>query len=189
MGGSRAGRLRHYFNVMLVFAVSGLWHAGLGYGVGWGFLIWGVLNGTYQWISLATRGLWGRLGEAMPAVRGSAWLTILRILLTFHLITFAWIFFRAKSIGDALTVIRKIAFNLAEFPALIFRYPFTAEHAMGASLIALLLAVEVLDERLPIAQRLAAAPVPLRWGAYYFVIFGLLILGRWQAKEFIYMQF
>ena len=189
LGGSRAGQFRHYLNVMLVFVVSGLWHAGLGYGVGWSFLIWGVLNGTYQWIGLATRGLWRRLGERIPAVRGSTWLTILRILLTFHLIAFAWIFFRAKSIGDALTVIRKIAVNLTEFPALISRYPFTAEHAMGASLIALLLAVEVLDQRLSIAQRLAAAPVPVRWGAYYFVIFGLLILGRWQAKEFIYMQF
>jgi len=157
LGGSRAGQFRHYLNVMLVFVVSGLWHAGLGYGVGWSFLIWGVLNGTYQWIGLATRGLWRRLGERIPAVRGSTWLTILRILLTFHLIAFAWIFFRAKSIGDALTVIRKIAVNLTEFPALISRYPFTAEHAMGASLIALLLAVEVLDQRLSIAQRLAAA--------------------------------
>ena len=144
---------------------------------------------SIQWIGLATRGLWRRLGEGIPAVRDSTWLTILRTLLTFHLIAFAWIFFRAKSIGDALTVIRKIAVNLTEFPALIFRYPFTAEHAMGASLIALLLAVEVLDQRRSIAQRLAAAPVPVRWAIYYLVIFGLLILGRWQAKEFIYMRF
>jgi len=49
--------------------------------------------------------------------------------------------------------------------------------------------VEALDERRPIALRLAAAPTALRWSSYYFVIFGLLILGRWQAKEFIYMQF
>lgn len=189
LGGSRAGPLRHYFNVMLVFLVSGLWHAGLGYGVGGSFLIWGALNGTYQWVGLATRGLWRRLGEGIPAVRGSTWFAILRILLTFHLIAFAWIFFRAKSIADAFTVIRKIAANLAEIPGLILRYPFTAEHAMGASLIALLLVVEVLDQRRPIAQRMAAAPVPVRWGIYYLVIFGLLILGRWQAKEFIYMRF
>ncbi len=41
----------------------------------------------------------------------------------------------------------------------------------------------------PIFQRLAEAPVALRWGAYYLGIFALLLLGRWQAKEFIYMQF
>jgi hypothetical protein len=116
-------------------------------------------------------------------------LSLLRILLTFHLIAISWIFFRAKSVGDALTVIRKIATNLTEIPALVVQYPFTLEHGMGFGLIALLLAVETLDERRPIAQRLAAAPTVLRWGSYYLVIFGLLILGRWQAKEFIYMQF
>ena len=189
LGGSRAGPLRRYVNIMVVFAVSGLWHAGLGYGVGWTFLVWGALNGAYQWIGLATRGLWHRLGDLLPDLRRSAVLSLLRILLTFHLIAISWIFFRAKSVGDALTVIRKIATNLTEIPALVVQYPFTVEHGMGFGLIALLLAVETLDERRPIAQRLAAAPTVLRWGSYYLVIFGLLILGRWQAKEFIYMQF
>jgi D-alanyl-lipoteichoic acid acyltransferase DltB (MBOAT superfamily) len=189
LGGSRAGRLRRYINIMVVFAVSGLWHAGLGYGVGWTFLIWGALNGAYQWIGLATRGLWQRLGDLLPAVRQSALLSLLRILLTFHLIAISWIFFRAKSVGDALTVIRKIGTNLLEIPSLVVQYPFTSEHGMGFGLIALLLAVETLDERRPMAQRLAAAPTVLRWSSYYLVIFGLLILGRWQAKEFIYMQF
>jgi D-alanyl-lipoteichoic acid acyltransferase DltB (MBOAT superfamily) len=189
LGGSRSGPLRRYLNVMVVFVVSGLWHAGLGYGVGWTFLIWGALNGAYQWIGLATRGLWQRLGGWLPAVRDSAALTLLRILLTFHLIAISWIFFRAKSVGDALTVMRKIGGNLLEIPSLLVQYPFTTEHGFGFGLIAVLLAVEVLDERRPLAQRLAAAPAALRWGCYYLVIFGLLILGRWQAKEFIYMQF
>ena len=189
LGGSRSGHLRRYINIMLVFIVSGLWHAGLGYGVGWTFLIWGALNGGYQWVGLATRRLWERLGAALPALRQSAALSLLRILLTFHLIAISWIFFRAKSVNDAMTVIRKIGTNLLDIPALVVQYPFTSEHAVGFGLIAVLLAVETLDERRPVAQRLAAAPVVLRWGCYYLVIFGLLILGRWQAKEFIYMQF
>ena len=152
-------------------------------------MIWGALNGAYQWIGLATRGLWQRLGDLLPAVRQSALLSLLRILLTFHLIAISWIFFRAKSVGDALTVIRKIGANLLEIPSLVVQYPFTSEHGMGSGLIALLLAVETFDERRPMAQRLAAAPTVLRWSSYYLVIFGLLILGRWQAKEFIYMQF
>jgi alginate O-acetyltransferase complex protein AlgI len=189
LGGSRAGLLRRYLNIMLVFVVSGLWHAGLGYGVGWTFLIWGALNGAYQWGGLATHRLWERLGGWLPALRQSAALSLLRILLTFHLIATSWIFFRAKSVSDALTVLRKIATNLLEIPSLLVQYPFTPEHGMGFGLIALLLAVETFDERRPVGQRLAAAPAVLRWGCYYLVIFGLLILGRWQAKEFIYMQF
>jgi D-alanyl-lipoteichoic acid acyltransferase DltB (MBOAT superfamily) len=189
LGGSRSGLARQYLNVMLVFVVSGLWHAGLGYGVGWTFLIWGALNGAYQWVGLATRRWWERLGALLPGLRQSAALSLVRILLTFHLIAISWIFFRAKSVNDALTVIRKIGTNLLEIPALIVQYPFSWEQGMGLGLIVLLLAVETLDERRPIAQRLDAAPAVLRWGCYYLVIFGLLILGRWQAKEFIYMQF
>ena len=74
---------------MLVFVVSGLWHAGLGYGVGWTFLIWGALNGTYQWVGLATRGLWRRFGElcrAWPPAPGCA---SCAALITFHLIAYA----------------------------------------------------------------------------------------------------
>ena len=189
LGGSRSGSPRRYANIMVVFVVSGLWHAELGFGVGWTFLIWGALNGAYQWAGLATRGLWQRLGGLLPALRQSAMLSLLRILLTFHLIAISWVFFRAKSVGDALTVVRKIGTNLLEIPPLVLQYPFTAEHIIGFSLIALLVAVEIADERRPLAQRLAAAPAALRWGSYYLVIFGLLILGRWQAKEFIYMQF
>src|SRR5450759_5348040 len=116
MGGSRAGPLRRYLNIMIVFAVSGLWHAGLGYGVGWTFLIWGALNGAYQWAGLATRGLWRCVGEALPRVAASAWLRVLRIVITFHLILLSWVFFRAGSMHDALLVLQKIGARLTDLP-------------------------------------------------------------------------
>jgi D-alanyl-lipoteichoic acid acyltransferase DltB (MBOAT superfamily) len=189
LGGSRAGTARRYANVMVVFLVSGLWHAGLGYGVGWTFLIWGGLNGFYQWAGIATEPVRRRVREVMPRLSDSLPMHILRALLTFHLIAFAWIFFRAKSIADATTIIRKIGGFLPDLPGLLARYPFTYEHALGAGLIVLLIGVEILDERRPLWARLAAAPVAVRWGAYYAGIFGLLILGRWQMQQFIYMQF
>ena len=189
LGGSRVGPLRHYANIMIVFVVSGLWHAGLGYGVGWTFLVWGALNGAYQWISLATRPIWRRLGELLPRVSQGVPLMVLRVLLTFHLILIAWVFFRAKSVGDALLILQKIASGLAEMPSLLARYPFTAEHFFGFGLIGFLVIVEIFDERHSIFQRLAKTPMVVRWGIYYLTIFALLILGRWQAREFIYMQF
>lgn len=189
LGGGRAGRLRHYANIMVVFLVSGLWHAGLGYGVGWTFLVWGALNGIYQWIAIVTRPLWRSLGAAWPRLAASLPLLVLRVVLTFHLIAITWVFFRAKSVGDAILILRKIAERLADLPLLLPHYPFTAEHAFGAALIALLVAIEILDERRALFARLAAAPVVVRWSVYYVAIFALLVLGRWQAKEFIYMQF
>lgn len=189
LGGSRAGSVRRYINVMTVFVVSGAWHAGLGYGVGWTFFVWGALNGLYQWVGLATHPIWRTLGERMPRVKDSALLLVLRVLLTFHLVLITWVFFRAKSLHDALLVLSKIGNRLADIPTLILRYPFSAEQITGFVLIGILLTIELLDERRAIWQRLAAAPIAVRWGVYYLAIFALLLFGRWQAKEFIYMQF
>ena len=189
LGGGRAGPVRKYANVMAVFTVSGLWHAGLGYGVGWTFLVWGALNGLYQWVGLATAPFWRWLGTRLPRLAAGTPLRVLRVLLTFHLIAVAWIFFRAASVSEALLVLQKIADGLWRMPGLLARYPFGAEHYLGIGLIALLLGIEILDERRSVWERLAAAPVWARWTVYYAGIFALLILGRWQAREFIYMQF
>lgn len=188
LGGSRSGTARQYLNVMVVFVVSGLWHAGLGYGVGWTFLVWGVLNGLYQWLGIAAR----RLGQWAPgglAAAGDTWLVPARIVLTFHLILLSWVFFRAATIDEALLVLGKIWGALPGLPALVPRYPFTADHMMGAVMIVALMAVEVLDERRPVAERLAALPRPARWALYYLVLAGIVVLGRWQGAGFIYMQF
>lgn len=189
LGGGRTGPVRRYANIMAVFVVSGLWHAGLGYGVGWTFLIWGALNGLYQWVGLATAPFWRRLGEHLPRLCASVPLLVARVALTFHLIAVAWVFFRAASVSDALLILQRIGSNLGQIPGLLTRYPFSTEHYLGAALIALLMFIEILDERSSIWERLAAAPLVLRWGVYYAGIFALLILGRWQVSEFIYMQF
>lgn len=189
LGGSRAGPVRLYLNLMLVFLVSGLWHAGLGYGVGWTFLVWGVLNGAYQWAGVATRPAWRRVGEWAPRLRESAALAVFRVLLTFHLIAISWIFFRAKSLGDAWLILRKIATQLVEMPSLLVKFPYSVDHYTGFALIALLVGIEIADERRSIFQRLAAMPAALRWAVYYLALIALLVLGRWQVREFIYMQF
>jgi D-alanyl-lipoteichoic acid acyltransferase DltB (MBOAT superfamily) len=189
LGGSRAGALRRYLNIMLVFVVSGLWHAGLGYGVGWTFLVWGALNGFYQWVGLATRSLWKSLADRLPRLATSLSLHVVRVLLTFHLILISWVFFRAESVDQAIVILKKIWAGLPDMPGLIGKYPFTVEHYLGLGLIVALIGIEILDERRPIWQRLAAMPVAFRWTAYYAGIFALLLAGRWQAQEFIYMQF
>jgi D-alanyl-lipoteichoic acid acyltransferase DltB (MBOAT superfamily) len=166
-----------------------LWHAGLGYGVGWTFLVWGAINGAYQWAGVATRPFWRRVVAALPRVSASAAVTVARVLLTFHLIAMTWVFFRAKSVSDAWLILQKIGGRLLDMPALIAKFPFTTDHITGFALIALLIGVEIVDERRSILQRLANAPIVLRWSLWYAGIFALLLLGRWQAKEFIYMQF
>ncbi|WP_102108034.1 MBOAT family O-acyltransferase [Oceaniglobus roseus] len=177
LGGSRHGRARQAANVMAVFLLSGLWHAGLGYGVGWGFVVWGALNGLF-----VIAELW------LPAPQGRT-SRLLRGLLTFHLILLTWVFFRAATPAEALVILGRIAGALPDLPHLLPAYPFSAEQQLGAVPILGLLAAGILTGRIPLAERIAAAPLPLRWGGLYAGLAALLLMGRWQATGFIYAGF
>ena len=93
IGGSRVALPRIYVNLMITFLVSGIWH-----GSTWNFVIWGALHGLYQCVGRATKTLQEKL--RIPVV--------IRIIVTFCLVTFAWIFFRAETPQDAGTVIKGI---------------------------------------------------------------------------------
>jgi D-alanyl-lipoteichoic acid acyltransferase DltB (MBOAT superfamily) len=189
LGGSRVGAIRRALNIMIVFLASGFWHAGLGYGIGWSFVVWGAINGAYVVAGATTSPLWQRFAQWLPRVAASRAWAALRILLTFHLIAFAWIFFRAKSLHDAWLVVTKIGSHALELPQLLQHYAFTPDHWLAFALIAALLVIEAIDERRPVLARIAAWPVAVRWAACYGAIFVLLVIGRWQTREFIYMQF
>jgi len=92
LGGNRHGQARIYFNVVITFLLGGLWH-----GAAWTFVFWGFLHG----LALAVNRAWQRLGLPMNQVVG--WL------LTFNFVNVAWVFFRAKSWGDAAKVLSGMA--------------------------------------------------------------------------------
>ena len=177
LGGSRRGRARQVVNLMAVFLLSGLWHAGLGYGLGWGFMVWGLLNGALV------------VGETPFPAPERPFSRAMRGLLTFHLIMITWVFFRAASIPDALTILTRLAVSLTTLPGLIASYPFTTDHKLGLVLIALLLVSEFATRRRPLAERLAEATLPMRWLGFYAALALLLLMGRWQDTGFIYAGF
>ena len=182
MGGSRRSRLRQYANVMAVFLVSGLWH-----GANWTFVVWGGANGLYQVFSLMTRRVREQLAGAVtmpPAVRA-----VLRGLLTFHLILVTWVFFRAASLSDATTVLSRVVSSLASLPSSLQVRVASGDIVLSLGLIAVLVGVEALDERRSVWERLAARPLHLRWAVYYAVLVCLIVLGTWNLRQFVYMQF
>lgn len=177
LGGSRRGRLKRAANLMAVFLLSGLWHAGLGYGVGWGFVIWGALNGL---MVVVETGL-PKPRRAVPRA--------LRTVLTFHLILLTWVFFRAAGPGEAITILRRVGAALPDLPSLLLRYPYSQEQAIGVALIAALLLVEIATGAKPLAERLTGARLTLRWCGWYAAMALLLVAGRWGETEFIYAGF
>jgi len=182
LGGSRVSRIRQSVNLLVVFLVSGLWH-----GANWTFVVWGGANGLYQVGSLWTRGLRERL-RAADRLPGFL-VALARGLLTFHLILVTWVFFRAASLEDAVTILSRVSGSIGNLASPAISRLAGADMLISIGLIGVLLAVEILDERRPIWERLAARPVALRWAAYYVLIGALLVMGRWNLQQFVYMQF
>ena len=89
LGGSRVHEIRILVNLMITFLIIGAWH-----GAGWTFIVWGGLHGAAM---IAFR-LWTRLNISMP--KAFSWL------LTFIFVNGAWVFFRAKDLGDAIKVLK-----------------------------------------------------------------------------------
>lgn len=101
LGGNRVKTKRLYFNVAVVFLLSGFWH-----GASWTFIIWGGLHVLYFWINMfigKTVG-WDRFYKLkyFPPI---AWFV------TFSLVCLAWIFFRADSIELSVEYFKALLFN------------------------------------------------------------------------------
>jgi magnesium-transporting ATPase (P-type) len=109
--------------------------------------------------------------------------------MTFNLVVFSQVYFRASSIGDAHTIINRVYKSLHSFPMLLKYYHFSAELLTTFALIALLFIWEIFDERKSIWERLRTKPLVLRWAVYYALILFLITMGKWGQGEFIYMQF
>lgn len=103
LGGNRKGRFRKAVNLMIVFLVSGLWH-----GANWTFVAWGGLHGFYQVASDLFRPYAGRLQKKLEIKTDCFSWKFLRIMTTYAMVVIAWIFFRADSIIDALSYIKRI---------------------------------------------------------------------------------
>lgn len=100
LGGNKKSVPRTYINIFIVFLISGFWH-----GAGFTFILWGIFHGL---ASIICR-FWKHAGFKMPALL--AWF------ITFQFVNAAWVFFRAPSIEEALTVLKAmIGLNGAPLP-------------------------------------------------------------------------
>jgi D-alanyl-lipoteichoic acid acyltransferase DltB (MBOAT superfamily) len=100
LGGNRLSLSQRYFNLFIVFLICGLWH-----GANWTFIVWGGLHGLYLIFSLMTQGIRNGICRMLKLDYAPHIHKALKILVTFSLVSFAWISFRANSMTDALYII------------------------------------------------------------------------------------
>jgi D-alanyl-lipoteichoic acid acyltransferase DltB (MBOAT superfamily) len=182
LGGSRVSFSRNLINLMIVFVISGLWH-----GANWTFVIWGALHGLYIIVEtiLARR---SRVSVKLPKLASG--------LLVFGFVCFAWIFFRANSLDDAVYVLQ----NLFDFSSGTRRVtvPFgntlltpRMEFVVSCLLIGFLLLVDWGCSRVGLLELLRRRALAVRWAVYY-ALAGAIILSLFYtglSQTFIYFQF
>lgn len=190
LGGNRVPRLTWVRNVAIVFVLSGLWH-----GANWTFIVWGALHGAYLIVGRFTATLRQRVAGAIGLLRHPLVHRTLQRVITFQLVSFAWLFFRATSMAEAGTLLSRAGdgplFATPDVTTMahLFRTTRDGHLLIGGVLIALLLTVEWLSSRASAGARWSAAPVWLRWPAYYALIVVILWMGDLGARSFIYFQF
>lgn len=106
LGGNRKGNLRKNVNKMIVFLLSGLWH-----GASWNFVVWGGIHGAYQVVSDVTAPVRKKWLKKWNIKTECFSYKLLQAIITFVLVDFAWVFFRADSLRHALSYFKQILLN------------------------------------------------------------------------------
>jgi alginate O-acetyltransferase complex protein AlgI len=188
IGGNQVSIPRWYLNLFIVFLISGLWH-----GANWTFIIWGALNGFYLVFGLLTK----NYRDKMNALFHLNKLPLLSVVSTFLLITFAWIFFRARDVNTAVYIAKKIFTGLPDlFHSLFNSQPVFEKLGLSRKnfrlsllLIVFLETVHYLQKNRNLTEIFLRKPAIIRWSVYYLYFLMIIFLGVFENRQFIYFQF
>ena len=180
MGGSKVSVPRWYFNLMIVFLISGLWH-----GANWTYIIWGGINGFYLVFAIIAKKYTDKFNAFIRINKFPRLKVCSQILVTFLLISFSRIFFRARTVDDAITVIKKIF----KFNGTVFNDG-TAIILYSIFAILFLLVIEFKKEFYTGSFTLSKNKNFWVRNFYYsFLVIIIILLGVFDGGQFIYFQF
>ncbi len=190
LGGSRVSTFKKYRNIMIVFLVSGIWH-----GASWNFLIWGFLHGIYQIIDLAITPQVNKINASLKINTSSLIHKLYKVILTFSLVTIAWVFFRANTFADAIYIIQNsFVFN----PEVVISgdiyklgLPWREFKIVVVAML-VLFGANLLERKYHLLDFLRKQHLIIRWAFYIVLVLYVLFYGVYGSDEkaaFIYFQF
>ncbi|WP_291634850.1 MBOAT family O-acyltransferase [Clostridium sp.] len=191
LGGNRRGKLRTYYNIMIVFLLSGLWH-----GATSNFIIWGGLHGFYQIAGKLLKPFREKVIKTFNIKTEIFSYRLFQVLINFMLVNFAWIFFRAKSFVGAITIIKNsFYFNpWILINGSIFKLGLDSKDFLIAIVgIVLVLAVDMMQRTKHLRIQLSKQNILFRWSIYLVAVLVILVFGMYgpgfSMQQFIYSQF
>ncbi|MBD5531548.1 MAG: MBOAT family protein [Lachnospiraceae bacterium] len=193
LGGNRKGRVRQYVNIMIVFGLSGLWH-----GASFSFIVWGLLNGFYQVMGKLLQPVRDKAVDVLQINRQAFSHRLYRMIATFLLVDFAWLFFRAGDLGEAVWSIKSMvrAGNIhVLFDGSLFMVgPDAKNFVVLALATGVLLFADYMKRRgIVLREWLCRQGVWFRWLCLYAGVCAVLLFGvygvGYDETAFIYFQF
>ena len=190
LGGNRVSLPKWYFNLFIVLLICGLWH-----GANWTFIVWGGLHGIYLVFSVLTQNIRKEIHQAIGLDKLPRLHRFLKVITTFSFVCFAWIFFRANTISDALYIVSNVLtgwpdlFRLELWRSIPMWGPLKFEFIIGTASIGVLIWKHLMERRGNIVEMFSEKPIWIRWPIYYSVILSILLFGHFGKKQFIYFQF
>lgn len=194
LGGNRHSKIRTYWNILVTFFVSGLWH-----GASLNFIVWGLLHGIYQIVGDLMRPFKTKINTLCSVKTESFSYRLGQMLITFVLVDFSWIFFRLNKVEDGIRYVQRLFtkpdpwsfFNGELYQLGLDRFEFQV--LMVSLFVMLLVSLIRYRKKQNIAQFLGDQMLWFRWLFVLILLLAIPIYGvygmNFDSSQFIYFQF
>lgn len=182
LGGNRCSKLRHYFNLLATFLVSGLWH-----GANITFVIWGGIHGLLQILE--------DIFHIKKNTKTYSLSWFIRVILIFILMSITWVFFRASNLHDALYIFKHMFDGITSPRSYIISglYSFGVKAPYLLTMLAIylipLFIIDYINVKYDALTILNNKPMAIRYLAYFVMLLMILLLHYVGEVNFIYFQF
>lgn len=184
--------LSYAIGIFTTMLIAGFWH-----GNGFNFIIWGLLFAFYITFARVFKKLKSRMVRIAGIKRFPFVYSLFQIIITFSLVSFAWTFFRANNVNDAIYIIKNSFFGLNNISVYIYGFrdvingitEFDNSYAEFVYVCFFVIIAEVLQVSINDKEFINRYPVVLKWVVYYFLIFSILLFGVSHFQKFIYYNF
>lgn len=182
LGGNRKGNIRRYINILIVFLVSGLWH-----GASYTFIVWGLIHAILQIIET--------IFNIKPSNNKKSIIYWIKTLITFVLVTIAWLFFRADTISDSLYILKSIPIGITNlrqyFITGIYSFNNTPTHVLLHCLVYFipLFIFDFFNKDMDVIEEIGKKSKPIRYTLYALLILVILLFHSTAGTNYIYFKF
>jgi D-alanyl-lipoteichoic acid acyltransferase DltB (MBOAT superfamily) len=168
--------------ISITMLICGLWH-----GADWTFILWGSIHAFFLVFAFITKKLRKKIIKKAGLEKSIA-IKVFKTVITFILITIAWVFFRAVSVSSGFYIVSHFFSSFNPVNVMLI-FGSRIEVITVVSLVIILELIHYIQKRYGLILFLNSRPVWQRWGIYYFFVFLILIFGRFDSASFIYAKF